>query len=83
MRRQSRASLACALIGLALPTVLAACPGASCPERFAYCKGDVRHYCVDHQGSVVPDFTIEWATQDCAAEGGLRCVEEGNDATCR
>ena len=61
------------------------CPGGGeCPERYAYCKGDIRHYCVAHAGSVVPDFSVTWETQDCSQElGGLHCVEEGNDATCR
>ncbi len=55
-----------------------------CPERYSYCKGNVRQYCVSHQGSVVPDFTVTWETQDCSAEGeGLRCVEDGNDAICQ
>lgn len=55
-----------------------------CPDRYAYCEGNVRHYCVSHQGSVVPDFSVQWETQDCGAEpGGLRCVEEGPDAICQ
>ncbi len=74
----------CLVLGLAALALGACPPGASCPERFAYCKGDVRHYCVSRQGSVVPDFTVEWATQDCRRElGGMHCVEEGNDAACR
>jgi len=63
------------LVSLGLATLaLGACPpGASCPERFAYCKGDVRHYCVSRQGSVVPDFTVEWANAQLAAGATAIC----------
>jgi hypothetical protein len=65
-------------------TTLPGCPAGQCPERFAYCKGDIRHYCVSHAGSVMPDFKVTWETQDCTQEpGAMRCVEEGNDAICR
>ena len=70
--------------GLGVLLLTACPPGAACPDRFSYCKGDIRHYCVSHQGSVVPDFSVSWYTQDCREEpGGMRCVEEGNDAMCQ
>lgn len=76
-------------LGLALAAVLMLPMGAcatmgQCPEPYAYCEGNVRHYCVSHQGAVVPDFTVSWETQDCSAqEVPQRCVEEGNDAICQ
>lgn len=76
--------LALGLCGALAITLSACATVGQCPKPHAYCKGNIRHYCVSHAGSVVPDFTVNWETQDCGAEGsGLRCVEDGDDAYCQ